>query len=231
MPGDPLQPAYVLHTRRFRETSLVVEVLTQAHGRQALLARGALGGRRAQPPRPFVPLLLAWRGRGELPLMTRCEAAGGAAGLDGRALYCGLYVNELVLRLSQRGDPHSALFPAYTACIHDLAEAGQDNAALEPVLRRFELALLDELGMGMQLEHDINGAPVNPRRRYHYRVDAGPEPVSPQHAGGFSGATLLALARHRLDSDQVRSEARRLMRQVLDQRLEGRPLRSRELFV
>lgn len=230
MPAARLQPGYVLHTRRFRESSLVVEVLTRAQGRLALLAKGALSSKRAQPPQPFVPLLLEWRGRGELPLLIRHEPAGDAAGLAGRALYCGLYVNELVLRLCERGDPHSALFPAYTTCIHTLAAVSPDNAGLEPVLRRFERALLDELGMGMRLETDVEGQAIDPDRRYHYRADAGPVPAPADAADTFSGRMLLALATDCLRDEALRVEARRLMRQVLDQRLEGRPLRSRDLF-
>ncbi len=226
-----LQPAYVLHSRRFRESSLVVELITPTLGRHAVLAKGALGGkgRRAALLQPFVPLLLDWRGRGELPVLTDCEAAGAAHQLGGPALYCGLYVNELVLRLCDRGDPHSTLFPVYAACIGELAGSPPENAALEPILRRFELRLLEELGVGLALERDHRGQAIDPHRRYDYRLDEGAVPVAGAEAG-YAGATLLALARGRFDAADQRREARRLMRRVIDARLGGRPLRSRELF-
>ena len=232
MSAAALQPAYVLHTRRFRESSLIVELLTPGQGRRAVLAKGILGGRGAgrHALRPFGPLLLDWRGRGDLPTLIHCEAVGPPHPLQGRALYCGLYVNELVLRLCEREDPHSGLFPVYAACIRALAGAAPDNAGLEPVLRRFELALLEELGMGLQLRQDQAGAPIDPDRRYHYVLDAGPVPVANDREG-YSGAALLALAANRLDTPVLRGEARRLMREVLDAHLGGRPLRSRELFV
>ncbi len=233
MPGADLQPAYVLHTRRFRESSLVVELLTRGHGRKAVLAKGALGSRGAKHAtlQPFLPLLVDWRGRGELPLLTECETTASAGLLSGRALFCGMYVNELVLRLCEREDPHSTLFPAYAACLHRLgAVPTGENAQLEPVLRQFELALLDELGIGLQLEQDQSGAPIEPDRRYHYAMEAGPVAVADEQAG-YSGAALLALAANRLDNPALRIEARQLMRQVLDAHLGGRPLKSRELFI
>lgn len=228
-----LQPAYVLHSRRFRESSLIVELITRDQGRMGVLARGALGGkgRRRALLQPFVPLLLDWRGRGELPVLTACEAADRPRTLVGRALYCGLYVNELVLALCQRADPHSELFPAYVHCIDQLAGAGDDNRRLEPVLRRFELRLLDELGMGLQLTQDCEGQAIDPLRRYHYRFDAGPVPVHEGANDSCHGETLLALARGEFTSDRQRREARQLLRQVIDRHLGGRRLRARELFI
>ncbi len=228
-----LKPAYVLHTRRFRESSLIVELITCDHGRMGVLARGALrgrGGRRALL-QAFVPLLLDWRGRGELPVLTGCEAAGRPRTLVSRALYCGLYINELVLVLCERADPHSELFPAYVHCINGLAEAGNDNRRLEPALRRFEMRLLDELGMGLQLETDVEGQAIEPHRRYHYRLDTGPSRASDEAADTCQGETLLALRFGEFGNDRQRREARQLLRRAIDSQLGGRRLRARELFL
>jgi len=231
MQEHTLQPAYVLHVRRFRETSLVVELLGASQGRCAALAKGALGSRRAwgNQLQPFTPLLLAWRGSGELPLLTACETAAPAHRLNDRALYCGLYVNELILRLCERDDPHSGLFPTYVGCIDALASVSPENAALEPVLRAFELALLDELGLGMQLRLDQDGEPIDPGRRYDYLPDQGAVLLRDAR-GGFSGGTLVGLADGGLEGPEQRREARTLMRRVLDVHLGGRALKSRELF-
>lgn len=226
-----LQPAYVLHTRRFSENSLIVELLTQQHGRQGVLAKGAAGGGRSQAQRlqPFVPLLVDWRGRGELPTLVTAEPAGAGRTPTGRALYCGLYVNELVLRLTQRADPHSRLFPAYVACIAELGGGAQDNTRLEPVLRRFELDLLDELGLGLQLREDQAGEAIVAGRRYHYDLENGPrEPLGQETS--VDGRTLLGLAAGHFDDEQARREARQLMRYVISAQLGGGDLRSRELF-
>lgn len=228
---DVLQPAYVLHSRRFRESSLIVELLTRDHGRQGVLAKGALGGKggRQSLLQPFVPLLVDWRGRGELPTLTTLEAAGAGIQPSGRALYCGLYVNELVLRFSERGDPHSELFPAYLQCMNALLRAGEDNAELEPVLRRFELQLLDEMGLAMQLQEDQQGQPLQPGERYHYEIHAGPR-IAMASEEGVLGATLRALAAGELHDPAQRREARSLMRRVIAEHLGGQQLKSRELF-
>lgn len=231
MQKNTLQAAYVLHVRRFRETSLVIELLAARQGRCAALAKGALGSRRAwgNQLQPFTPLLLAWRGRGDLPLLTACETAAPAHQLNDRALYCGLYVNELILRLCERDDPHTDLFPTYVACIDALASASPENATLEPVLRQFELALLDELGLGMQLRLDQDGQPIQVERRYDYLPEQGPVLLH-DASRGIAGSTLLALADGGLLSPDDRREARALMRRVLDLHLGGRALKSRELF-
>jgi DNA repair protein RecO (recombination protein O) len=226
-----LQPAYVLHTRRYGENSLIVELLTQGYGRIGVLAKGALSGKKAAQNRlqPFTPLLTAWRGRGELPLLTAAEAAGSVRLPSGKALYCGLYVNELVLRLTQRADPHSQLFPAYVACLDRLSRCAPENAALEPILRRFELDLLDELGLGLQLHTDQSGQVIQATQRYHYDADSGPRPALGQETS-ISGATLQKLADGQLDDTLARREARGLMRQLIAHHLDGAPLTSRELF-
>lgn len=224
-----LQPCYVLHTRRYRESSQIVELLTRDHGRLGVMARGAPGGKAAASLQPFSPLLAQWRGSGELPSLIGAESAGPALHLQGRALYCGLYVNELLLRLTERADPHSQLFSAYVGCLLALASAGNDNAGLEPVLRRFELDLLDDLGLGMQLSEDELGQPLDPEQRYHYDIERGPR-LATASTQTVSGASLLALAQGVFDSEATRQEARALMRRILAVRLGGKELKSRELF-
>ena len=226
-----LQPAFVLHARRYRESSLIVELITRDHGRQAVMAKGAMSGKRplAAMLQPFVPLLVDWRGRGELPTLSAVEQAEAMPQAQGRSAFCGLYVNELLLKLTQRADPHSELFPLYAACIGELLESPSDNASLEPLLRRFELQLLDELGLGLQLREDHQGRAVEAGRRYVYDIESGPV-ESAQARSGFDGASLLALDRGMFETDQQRREARSLMRLVLDSHLHGQPLKSRELF-
>jgi DNA repair protein RecO (recombination protein O) len=149
--------------------------------------------------------------------------------LKGEALYCGFYVNELVMRLLGRNDPHEGLFPIYHKTLSSLAQGDH----VERSLRRFELGLLQILGYGMVLDREAqDGQPVRPEARYRYRIESGPEPsgLAEPEPGTLSGATLLALAQDRpLDPTGLR-EARRLMRRVLNHYLDGRPLRSRELF-
>lgn len=231
MDAAALQPAYALHSRRYRESSLIVDFLTRDHGRVAALAKGAIGGKqsRQQMLQPFSPLLIAWRGRGELPTLTALEPATKLVHPQGISLYCGLYVNELVLKLTERSDPHSELFPDYAMCMSELLQAPPSNEQLEPILRRFEVRLLDELGLGMALTTDRQGQPIEPAAYYRYEAVEGAV-TAQQTETTVSGSSLLALANGVFNTDRERSEARHLMRRVLAHHLGGRELKSRELF-
>ncbi len=227
-----LTSGFVLHRRPYRETSLLLEVYARDHGRIGLLARGARGprSRRAALLQPFVPLQLGWAGRGELPVLARIEPDGPQllSPLDDRAVIA-LYLNELLLRLSAREDPHPALYDAYRAALEELS--GQ-AAAPDLALRRFELALLEALGYGLELNFDAaSGAPVASETAYRYVYEQGPVPQGPGIGGTpVSGATLLALASGVLKTAAQRREARALLGGAIEHYLGGRPLRTRELL-
>jgi DNA repair protein RecO (recombination protein O) len=227
---DQLRRAFVLHRRDFGNTSLILEVFAAEHGRVPLLAKGAKRGRSAAAAllQPFQPLFLAWTGRGEVHALVRSEPAGRAFALAGGALYCGFYLNELLVRLLGRGDPHPVLFAFYHAALTDLAE-GDD---LERALRQFELRLLQELGYALILDREADsGEPVSPRHRYLCIPDSGPRRAAAGE-GGFSvaGETLVRLAAGEPLTGEAAREARELMRRLLAPHLGERPLKSRELF-
>src|SRR4051812_22703035 len=151
--------AFVLHNYPYRETSLIVEAFTRAFGRVSLLARGA---RRPRSPMrgvllSFQPLLVSWFGKGELRTMARAEWVGGQPLLQGEALLCGFYLNELILRLLPREDPHEALFLQYRSALQQLASVSTGSGDSGPVLRAFEKSLLKELGYAMVLDRDGDG--------------------------------------------------------------------------
>ncbi len=228
---DQLIDCYVLHRRDYSNSSLLLELFSRLYGRLPAIAKGA---RRKNNPaaallQPFKSLSLTLTGRGEVKTVGKIEDTGGQSGLQGKALYCGLYLNELLTRLLEREDPHERLFDHYRAALRELSRA-QD---LAPLLRRFELRLLEETGYAMVLDREgESGGALDPLGRYDYDPERGPvERLS--GSGGFSvsGATLLGLAGEReLDTGQAR-EARELMRRVLAHHLGGRPLKSRELFI
>lgn len=227
---DQLQQAFVLHRRDFSDTSLLIEVFTAAHGRLPLLAKGAKRPRAAGAAllQPFTPVLLAWSGRGEVRTLVRVEPAGRPIALQGDGLYCGFYVNELLMRLLGRQDPHEVLFVFYRAVLEDLAV----GPGLDAPLRRFELRLLAELGYQPVLDREANGRlPVRSDRVYCYRDEQGLVPVVASGAdGAISGETLLRLAAgEALVGAQIR-EARSLTRRLLAPHLGDRPLQSRDLF-
>ncbi|QXP83582.1 DNA repair protein RecO [Methylococcus sp. Mc7] len=230
--GDPsrvlLDSAYVLHRRDYRETSLILELFTLRHGRIGVIAKGARRGRRgfAAVLQPFAPLLVSWCGRGELATLSHAEAAGSGIRLQHTALFCGFYLNELLVKLLPAHDPYPALFIAYQGGLEALAAGGDTESAL----RSFELSLLEGIGYGLQLLVEAeSGEAIQPNRLYTYRIDAGPVPAGDE-ADAVRGTTLLALRDRRFDIPETRTEAKRLMRRVIAHHLDGRTLKSRELF-
>lgn len=226
-----LQPAFVLHTRRYRETSLIVELFTPSYGRVGLVAKGARSAKSMRKAllQPFSVLRVSWIAQGELGTLTTVEREDSPVELDGRALACGFYLNELLTRLLTRHDPHPQLFHCYVATLNRIV-AKPEQA---PALRIFEKRLLEEIGYGLNLDHDVaSGAPIQSQLRYHYRMEQGPAAVDvgdEAHAG-ISGRTLIALHNEQsLDPDQLR-EARRLLQWALQHYLGDRPMKSRELL-
>ena len=226
-----LEPAFLIHRRAFRESSAILEVFSRNHGRLGIVARGANRPRSSfrAALTPFVPLLMSWSGRGELATLRAVEPAAAPNALLGNALLSGMYLNELMMRLTHRHDPHPDLFEAYSTAIIELGAGG----ALEQVLRIFEKRVLEAIGYGLILEREVDdGEAVLADQRYRYIADRGPTRDA-QLGGEFvevSGQTLLALASEQPLSALEQREAKRLMRFLLAIHLGGRPLASRELF-
>jgi DNA repair protein RecO (recombination protein O) len=226
-----IQEAFVLHAYPYRETSLLLEVYTRDFGRLSMVARGA------RRPRSvlrgvllsFQRLELSWTGRGEVRTLVRAEWLGGQRLLQGEALLCGYYLNELLMRLLAREDPHEALFERYQLALQGLGAGGESA----PVLRGFEKALLKELGYAMPLERDAAGGNlIDPDRIYSYDPERGPVEV----AGGaaselqLAGRTLIAIARDDYSAALTQQQAKILMRSLINHRLEYQPLKSRRIF-
>jgi DNA repair protein RecO (recombination protein O) len=226
-----LQPAYLLHRKPFRDTSLLVEVFTPEYGRIGLVGRGARGARSKLKGvlQPYQLLLVSWSGRGELSTLTSAECQGGGNFLQGDALISGFYLNELLMRLVARHDPHPHLFYRYQAALQGLIA----NLGIDWALRLFERDLLQELGYGLLLTHEgTSGEAIEPEGRYCYHHESGPQRLYTERHDLLTvqGATLLALA-HGAEGDlQQRRESKLLMRDVLGRYLGSRPLASRELF-
>lgn len=231
-----LQPSYVLHGRSYRETSLLLEVFTRDHGRLGLVARGARSARSSWKSllQPFRPLLLSWNLRGELGTLTAADQVAAPPPARGPALFCGLYVNELLMRGLHRSDAHPELFESYRALLADLSSKAQP----EPILRVFEKQLLDALGFGLQLEQECDtGAAVLPAAWYAWIPERGMVRRELQVADSgdlpesrlVSGAALLALQSNRVETAHM-NELKHLMRRVLRHYLGDKPLVSQSLF-
>ncbi len=218
--------AYFLHTRPFRETSLLVEILTAEGGRLASVWRGARRGK-GSVPQLFQPLVLEAAGQGELKNLQHVEAAGPALMLQGAALFSGFYLNEIVTRLLPREEAQPALFAAYAETLGRLAE----NEAPAPLLRAFEVQLLDCLGYGLDFAHDsASGEAVAPGLHYDFHPERG---FTRRYGGetGISGTTLLRLAEGNFGEPEAAAAAKHIHRVALARLLGGKPLKSRELFL
>lgn len=226
---------YILHSRKFGDTSLIVDVLRADDIRESFICKGVCRPRSrfAGVLRPFAELSIECHRRTGMPLITEVSVYAAPPFVEPKAMYCGLYLNELLTYLLKPHDVHEGIFLRYRAAMEALKSA----APIEPVLRCFERDLLALLGYGMALEYDsLSGQPVQPNLWYDYQLEFGPVCCpAPDNAGevtGYrvSGASLLALATGDFTTQGVQVEAKGLLRYVLNFHLEGRRLRSRDLF-
>lgn len=231
-----LQPAWVLHTRPYQNSSLLVDFLSLDYGRLRAVARGArrAGSRTRALLQPFHPLLITLAGRHELKTLTAVESSHGALSLQGTRLFSGLYLNELLVRLLLCQEAHGDLYRSYQQAIIALSTE-RDVAS---TLRRFELALLETLGYGLNLEVDCRtGEPITAQGHYLFLEDEGFERVA--HSGHvsspdqvtFTGAELCALRHCDFTQAAHGRAAVRLTRLALQRLLGDKPLASRELFL
>jgi DNA repair protein RecO (recombination protein O) len=243
---------YVLHSYPYRETSLILQVWTEKHGRMGLVAKGARRPKSASRSvlLPFQPLTLDWFGRGELRTLKTAEPTVPATPLGGESLMSAFYMNELLLKLTHRDDPHEGLFEAYDDAITQLRSIsreirGSDSviamkesdpliSRIEPVLRRFELRLLQEVGYALELTREAGSrAPIAAEREYFYVVERGPVPAqegeAPANAVRLRGQTLIDLERGRFEDAPTVAQSKQLMRLLINHSLNGQELATRTL--
>ena len=224
--------AYILHTRSYKNTSLLVDAFSQNYGRLSFVVKGA---KRNNSPmqgliEPFNSLFLVWGGRGELKNLYKAESTSPIINLQGDHLYAGFYVNELIMYLLHKDEAHAELFLSYQDCLKKLSKKQETNV----ILRYFELALLAELGYGVNFKHDArNDADIDENKYYQHDFDLGISEYrgDDQSVLKITGDTLIALDNRELCTDQHKKEAKRLLRRILEFYLEGRPIKAREFFV
>jgi len=223
-----LEHAFVLHQRPYLDSSQLLECMTATHGRVGLVARGSRrpGSRQRALLQPFVPLCVSWVRRGELGRLTNVEPAGLSYAFTGHGLLAAFYMNELLLRLTARGDPNAEVFSCYSRCLALLTEA--ERLARE--LRIFELELLRALGYGLELDGDsATGEPLRAECSYVYELEQGLSRAEHIDADAevYLGRDLLSLRDRVLDDDGSLRTAQRLLGRALKAHLGERPLKSR----
>lgn len=222
---SPLCAAYLIHSRPFSESSLIVELFTESHGRIAAVANGVKRPKNVNKSllQPFRPLLVSWRGQGDLKTLVRIDSPTLALPLAKAFLYSGLYLNELVLRLLGKELSQPAIYSAYHATLMALSK----NDDIEISLRQFEFTLLAELGQGISFDVDVDNQKIEPHWRYDLLNEQG---FISRVDGKFIGESLINIAKTNYCDNITRNHAKQITRQALAPLLGTKPLHSRRLF-
>ena len=223
-----LEPAFVLHTRAYRDTSLLVDLFTMRYGRLTLVARGV---RKAKSRLqgllvPFLPVLVSFSGKGELCSLQQVEVDGPSFNLKGDLLLSGFYLNELLVKLLPRRESYFEVYQAYKKTLANLV----DSKSQEISLRLFENCLLTNLGYGLELNKTVSGEKVLEDGFYNFEFGVGVNRVDAKCVNGFCGKSLLALHKGELSTNRELSDAKRLLRKVFVNLLGNKALKSREMF-
>jgi DNA repair protein RecO (recombination protein O) len=226
-----LTPAFILHHRPYKETSMLLELFSRDYGRISLVAKGVRRNKLRSPAlyQLYRNLNVSWSGRGSLATLTEIEANGPGFHLQGEAMMAAFYINELLMRLLHQHESHHQLFDAYMMALTRL-KYGESQLF---TLRYFEKQLLDALGYGLVLDYDLDsGEPIQAEHDYYYSIDQGPSSSKPADSDfvRVSGSTLLALDREEFNEQSKLGGIKQLMRLTLRGYLGDKPLASRELY-
>lgn len=228
------EPAFVLHSIPYKETSLILDVFTRQYGRIALIAKGAKRPHSSLRPvlQQFQPLHVHFTGRNELRTLTKSEWLGGVVPLSGDALLCGFYLNELIVKFLAREDAHETLFDDYHQTIEQLS---LNPGSVEKTLRPFEIRLLQETGYCASLDIcQETGAELDPDEEYVYQPELGVRPASPadpMHWPVLKGQHFTNLARFDLENAETLSQSKALMRFLLSLHLQDQVLMTRQILI
>jgi DNA repair protein RecO (recombination protein O) len=225
------QQAFILKSQSYKESSVIHQMFSIDYGVVSIISKGSKSkiSKVGSVLHPFRQLAVSWVGKSDLKTLTSSEQLGELNTLKGNGLYCGFYVNELILNLLHKFDGHPVLFTAYQKVMYQLAS----NENLQNHLREFEKILLQEIGYGLQLDHVANSdAPIDADLDYTYVIGKGVvESSFSSNEQRISGSTLNNLRDNCLATKQELIQAKKLMRRLIDYQLDGKILKSRELFL
>jgi len=223
------QNVYILHSYPFKETSLIVELFSEHHGRIPVVAKGARRPRSILRGmlQAFQPLQATWSGNGDIKTLHSIEWSAKYLAIDGDALICGFYLNELLIRLLLREGAHNDLYKFY----HEAIEMLSLKKNLSVTLRRFELKLLQELGYQVPLKLDENLQPISAERIYRYIAENGASESSESKDGiKVMGQTLIDMDMDKYENSRTEKQSKLLMRYLIGHYLGNKPLNSKQLF-
>ncbi len=231
------QAAFLLHSRKYTDSRILVELLSEQYGLVSGVARQSRSKKHSGGVQPFTRYCVDWRGRSQLKTITSMESAMSGLMLSGKHLYCGFYLNELLQRALPHDDPCDSIFELYSDAVEKLADShlnGQRNS-LEITLRIFEFRLLRELGFGLDLREDLYHQAIDPQPHSWYRFIEGegfrPEGKNIANDNSvYPGSVLVAIADEVFASTETLKFAKQLARQALRPVIGTRALNAREFF-
>lgn len=231
-----LEPCYLLHSRKYTDTKNIISVLSKNNGVVSAVIRIQKRKNIHQTPSCFTLLKINYFGKKPLKTISSWEFDTAPTDLKGKALFCGLYLNELLTRLLHEGEESKSIFILYEKAIKDLDNSHLSKELLEVSLRNFEFGFLRELGFGVNLYYDADDKHIeNNNSLYLYQEQAGFKEIGPQDNKKynamkiFSGQDLYSI-RENIWAEQSLLAAKRLSRLALYPLLGGKPLVSKELF-
>ena len=222
--------AFVLHTRPFRETSLLVDLFTRSYGRLRAVSKGSRGRKRAVQLNAYTQFLVSWSGKSDLKTLTHVEQSSVPILLEGDSLFCGSYLNEILIRLLAENDPHEIIYDNYINVLSQLA----GKSPITGSLRNFEFSLLEELGYGINLTTDAElNEPIVNDKEYFYMPNLGFQTKKNGNAAYsqkylFRGSDILAFRNGDFFSAPL--AAKKLSRLALEPHLGEKPILSRSFF-
>lgn len=236
------EPAFVLHRYDWSESSLILEVFTRQHGRIALVAKGAKRPSSSFRPilMPLQPLQLSYGGDAEIKTLKSAEWMGGHVMPTGDALLSGYYLNELVLALLAREDPHPSLFDAYAMVVGILAS--EHGEVLQAALRTWEIILLREIGVLPQLDRQtMTLDALEPERSYTLVPEGGLRLAHEADRASLTGAQWVTLQQALQDATPLMAtlracapwgaELKPQLRHMLNYHCGVRNLRTRQMML
>jgi DNA repair protein RecO (recombination protein O) len=232
-----LEEAFILHTRSFKETSLIVDAFTQNYGKMSFVAKGAKRPKSSLRviQTPTTVFSISFTGKSDLKTLTQCEIIEHFRISSKVALSCIIYLNELLTKTLEKEDPHPEIFNQFKMLCHNLSK-DQNQESIELQLRSFELILLQELGYGIDLENEaLSGIPINVNSSYSFDPALGFTKIGESEvglaAGGFLGKDILSFAKGDLANTGSRNASKKIMRRALDFHLGNKTLNIRKYLI
>ena len=227
-----LEPAFVLHSRPYQETSLIIDFFTKSYGRLNAIAKGA---KRPKSPlrsvlTPACKLVVSMTGKSELKNLSSVEIVDHFNLRDGISLNSIIYINELISKATEKEDPHENIFLEYEILLRNLNDS-KGSEQLEKSLRNFELNLLQEMGYGIDLTREAeSNMRIDSDTRYRFDPDKGFSSINENDSTqiSFLGQDVLDFSQGQFEKKTTRDASKIIMRLALDYHLGNKTLNIRK---